>query len=285
MADGQGLISQALANMETVRAHLASLTCLPASAEAARTTVQQSVTSIIPAVQASSQSVGAYVDTATPLAAVAMAALDRGDPGQVEQSLAEMQTASAPAKAAVDAATAAIQTTMSDVNTQIVALDQAESALQQQISQASNELSEAQAEAADLDKKKYYWLLLGPLGLAGLAACIALIVTASQKVTGLQNRASQLRAQVAQWSKMKSDVDLVVRTAAARFEAPSPAEWHRLRPERHRRSDRGRAQGGLGICDRQGLHHDRGERTRHPARRRLLTRGVSSSQPSKETFS
>jgi hypothetical protein len=215
MADGQGLISQgliaqALANLQTAREHLAAIGGLPAGAEAARGTVERRVGEVIPPIQGARQSVGGFVESATPLAGAAMAALGGGDAAAVERALAGMQAAAQPAKASVDAAAAAIQAGMGCVREQVAVLAQVEGALQQQISQASNELTLAQNAADELDKKKYYWLLLGPLGLPGLAACIAMIVTASQKVSGLQQRAGELRGQVAQWSKMKADVDLVV---------------------------------------------------------------------------
>lgn len=209
MAD-QGFLSQAIANMQSLNDHLGTLAQLPPGADQAKASVQGSVAGAIPVIRSSSQTVLAFVDAGKPLADEAMAALAAGDASAVKARLGELQTASQPAKGAVASATRVIQATIGNVNAQLAVLGQIDGTLQSQINQAQNELNLAQSSADDLEKKKYYWLLAGPFGLIGLGICIGMIVDATQRVTGLQQRASELRGQMAQWSKMKADVDLAI---------------------------------------------------------------------------
>jgi hypothetical protein len=203
------MVSQALANLESVARELAGLSGLPQDADAARTTVEASITALVPVVTATSQTVVGFVATATPLADKAASALAAGDAQGVVDALGGIQAASPPAGTSVAQATQALQATMGSVNAQAGTLANAESALQGQITQATNELNQAQASADELDKKKYYWLALGPFGLIGLGICIGMIVDATNRVNGILQRVSALRAQVAQWTKMKADMDLV----------------------------------------------------------------------------
>ena len=210
MAQTGGLVSQALANLQGVATELAGLAGLPPDADSARAAVEASITALVPVITTTSQSVVGFVNTATPLAAKAEAALTANDGQGVMDALGGIQTASSPASASVGTATQALQATAGAVNTQIIALQNAESALQTQITQAQNQLTQAQASADELDKKKYYWLALGPLGLIGLGICIGMIVDANNKVNAILSQVSGLRVQVAQWTKMKADMDLVV---------------------------------------------------------------------------
>ena len=81
--------------------------------------------------------------------------------------------------------------------------------LSAQIAKAGGEAEAAQGEADSLEKNKYYWLLLGPFGLVGLGICIGMLVDATNKVNGIRQHVSGLKAQSAQWTKMQADLDLL----------------------------------------------------------------------------
>lgn len=210
MADSDGVLSQAVANLQDVTGCLFSLAGLPPGADAARATVTQSVNSAIPVVRASSCSVLAFVDTARPLVTSAMAALEGGDADGVRSAVTAVANASALVKSSIETSTAAIQTAIGDINGQLGALSGIDSTLWGQITQANSEAQSAQDAADELDKKKLYWLLLGPFGLIGLGVCIGMIVDANNRIAQIQARVSTLRGQSAQWTKMKTDVDLAI---------------------------------------------------------------------------
>jgi hypothetical protein len=209
MAENGGLISQAITNLKAVTDQVAGLTGLPGDAVPVQTAMVKTLNTVIPVVEASAKSVHAFAAAASPLLAKAKAGLDAGDAKTVADALTRVQTASREARTSVDGATSVVRSAVAAVTGQVQTLANLGNAINQQVTQGNAELNAARDEAAALDRKKYYWLLLGPFGLVGLGVCIGMIVSMTQKVTGLESRASALRAQVAQWTKMQADIDLL----------------------------------------------------------------------------
>lgn len=207
MADG--LMSQAIANVRTAQEEVQSITGLPEGAVGIQSHMVATLDTMIPAVTAASAAVlRAANEAMTPLAA-ADAAVEAGDAAAMKESVASLQAILATETATVDAAIALVQSAFDAVTADNQLLAGVGADLAGQITRASAEADEASHAADDLDRQKWWFLLLGPLGLPGLATCIGLIVDANNKVNTMRQRVSELRGQSAQWTKIQADLDLL----------------------------------------------------------------------------
>jgi hypothetical protein len=207
MADG--LMSQALANVRSAQQQTAAATGLPSAATPVQSNMVATLQTMIPTVQSAAAAIlQAATGGSQPIAA-AEAAIEAKDSGAMKAALDSLQASMASVTSLVTNAVTEVQAALTAILADNQTLATIGADLNTQIIKASAEADTATSEADDLDKKKYYWLLLGPFGLVGLATCIGMIVTASNKVNGVRQHVSELRGQAAQWTKIQSDLDLL----------------------------------------------------------------------------
>ena len=207
MADG--LLSRAIANTRLAQGHLATITGLPPAATATRTTMVATLATMVPVVEAAS-AVLDFTAAAVPPMDAASAAIGAGDGAATKNALDSVQSSMRSAASAVGVAASGVTTAFTALTADNQTLATLGSDLTAQITHANAEADAANAEADSLEKNKYYWLLLGPFGLPGLAVCIGMIADATNKVNGIQRHISELRAQSTQWTKMQADLDLLL---------------------------------------------------------------------------
>jgi hypothetical protein len=207
MADG--LMSQAIANVRLAQDHLVAITGLPSAAAAVQVNLEGALTTLIPATQTAASAVLEFAAAAAAPMEAANTAVMAGDAGGVKSALDAVQSAMRSAAAAVGTATTGVDAALARLNADSQTLANVDVSLSAQIAQADGEADAAQGEADSLEKNKYYWLLLGPFGLVGLGICIGMLVDATNKVNGIRQHVSELKAQAAQWTKMQADVDLL----------------------------------------------------------------------------
>ena len=202
-------ISQALLNLTAVERELAATGELPSAAETIRTEAAASIGEVLPAIKGAQSAAQTFAATATPLLAGALSALDGSEPAGARGPIGEVQTSANALGTAVSGADTSLQTSKSVVDRIVQALSAVDSTLAAEIASTNAELHNDQQEVDSLNKTKLYWLALGPFGLLGLAAVIAELVIAGEKVAGIEATMASLTAQVARFAKVKADVELL----------------------------------------------------------------------------
>lgn len=194
-----GLLSQALANVEATEKTITSLSGLPAAAE--------------PIVQQSSQLIQSMAKSIRDLQAATAAAIPKIETNLNDADAALKAGKPLPeVKQIIDAANAeaqSLQTQADAVSTEIGddrnTIDGYANQLAGIENDIGNEIAKLNGQLGDLKskrdaaKKKYYWLLaLGPFGLAGLAAALALYLKFKHDVDDLESEISAKQKQIDQ---------------------------------------------------------------------------------------
>lgn len=204
-----GLMSQSIENVRNARAQVAAVDGLPTEAVAVQSHMVSVLDTMVPAVQTAASGVLRVASEATAPLAAAEAAIGAGDGEAMRSALESLTTLMGSVTTSVKTAVVEVQSALGAITADNQTLANIGSELQATITRTSAEADTASAEADALDRDKWWYLLLGPFGLPGLAACIGMIVTATNKVNGIRQQVSDLRAQSAQWTKVKADVDLL----------------------------------------------------------------------------
>jgi DNA repair ATPase RecN len=206
---GNGLMSQAIANVRLAQGQLAAISGLPGGAPAVQASIASTLATLIPPVETAASAVLSFARQAAQPLDAASAAIGAGDATALKTALDSFQSAITPVMSAVKAATNGVQASSAVLAADDQTLAAIGSSLQAQITDANTQADAASAQADSLDQSKYYWLALGPFGLVGLAICIAEITEASNNVNSLRQRVSELRAQSSQWSQMQANLSLL----------------------------------------------------------------------------
>ena len=207
MADG--LMSQAIANVRLAQGHLAAVTGLPPAASPVQASMAATLATMIPLVESAASAVLGFATAAAQPMDAASAAIGAGDAAALKSALLSIQSSMRSAASAVGAADSEVEAAYATLIADNETLANVARNLAAQITLADAEGEAADAEADSLERNKYYWLLLGPFGLAGLAVCIGMIVDATNKVNGIRQHISELQAQSAQSTKMQADLALL----------------------------------------------------------------------------
>ena len=108
---------------------------------------------------------------------------------------------------AVNTSANTLKTATNDANTQLskitpqiisvgAELNNMRNSLSSQLASLQGQLQDAQNQVDYYNKRKWYFLLLGPFGIAGVATAVALIVTWTQKVNGYQSDVNNINNQI-----------------------------------------------------------------------------------------
>lgn len=192
-----GPFSSALANAKASLDSLLAVPNLPASASPITQSIDSAMKPLLTSAPEVQQAVLDYCASALPELQTILTQLKAGaDPSSVSAKLtdianrfAQLQAQTKPLSGDASSVRAAITAAAS----QIASL---ESSLDSQIANLNGEIGAAQSKEKAAKDKYYYLIALGPLGLIGLAAALALYEHWSGEVDDLQKSIASLRAQI-----------------------------------------------------------------------------------------
>lgn len=204
-----GIMSAAIANVRAAQRNAAAVTGLPPRATAIQSDIATATESMLGDVEKASAALVAAANSVNAPLDAAEQAVEAGNGDALKSALDDVQARLGAMGGQLAAAHDRVKGALDQVINSNVELASIGSDLAADITRAEAKAVEADKAAEELDKKKWYFLFLGPLGLAGLATCIGLIVDATNKANKLRQEVSQLRGQAAQQRKVQADLDLL----------------------------------------------------------------------------
>lgn len=195
-----GVLSQALANLLSVEQQAASVSGLPAAAQQIQSSLATAIPALVSQIQAMQSVTESFVQTAVPQ-------LSQVDPDAplpaIQAKIAAVLTEANNLMTTVTQTSNQIGSLSSQLFGYFNQLAGIESDLDSQMTALQGQLGNAQGEE-EATKKRYYFLLaLGPFGLFGLAAALALYLKWQSDVNGYESQISSLNAQIGSFNAMK----------------------------------------------------------------------------------
>lgn len=205
-----GVLSQALANLAAAEQQITNLTGLPPAAVQLQTESAATIAPTIAHIQAMQTEVNTFVQDATSQLEQVETMIAGNQPlAMMQPPLKNVQTDALELQALMSSMVTEIKATSSQVLGYLSQLTTIESDLTAQMTSLQGQLGDAQS-SEEATKKKYYWLIaLGPLGLAGLAAALALYKKWKSEVNDYESQISALNAQINSFNGMKSACQLM----------------------------------------------------------------------------
>lgn len=203
-ADGAGVLSQSVENLNVAEGHIRSITNLPGSAQRIQNQSLANFPLIITNIQALQSKVGVFVNSTNPELKTIEAMLTSN------QSLEDIKTAVEKlcdeASALTASATQALTTIRQLISTMYGYFNQLASIQKGLTSQRTNlegQLGEAQGRENAAKQKYYYLIALGPFGLIGLVVALALYEHIKSEVNGYERQISGLNSQISSLNVLK----------------------------------------------------------------------------------
>ncbi|WP_199737297.1 hypothetical protein [Erwinia psidii] len=191
-----GMLSQAIINIEQLKNTLNGFSGLPAQAVEIQQNTSAMLNDLLPTLQGMQKQVLTTGQTLQTQLNQQLATLNTETPEQLRAAISQLQEevsqAAQPASQALTAANAA----NNKVTQNNLALQQIDVSLQNDIAGLQSNLSGATQELDALNKQKYYWLALGILGVPGLIAMAVELNQAQNKVNDLQGQVNQIQQQI-----------------------------------------------------------------------------------------
>ncbi|MEH0019220.1 MAG: hypothetical protein V6Z89_06180 [Desulfobacter sp.] len=192
-----GLLTQALENLTAEQNHIKGLTGLPPDAAQIQTDAVNLVNRIVPQVKTLQSNVSAFTAKALPQLNEANQALENKTPlDQIKSMVLPVKSMAQELQSSVADSTGTFTSAMQEVNGYPNRLAGVVNELNQQKTELQGKLNNARSEESATKKKYYYLIALGPFGLIGLAAALALWQTWKSKVSDLESEQSRLSAQI-----------------------------------------------------------------------------------------
>ncbi|MGD8215186.1 hypothetical protein [Aestuariimicrobium sp. Y1814] len=204
-----GLMSAAIANVRSAQAAASAVTGLPGNAAAIQSAMATTMDAMVGHVEGACTAIVSAANASTAPLDAADAAVEAGNADNLATALGQIQANMAQVSQQVTAANDQVKASLNSIIDDCHTLAGIGNDLAADITRAQAKADEAARAADALDKKKWYYLILGPFGAVGLAACIALIVEAQKKVDSLRSQVSNLRGQATKQQKVQADLDLL----------------------------------------------------------------------------
>lgn len=192
-----GQFTQALANLSSEEAHITGLSGLPSAARSIQAGSKQIIQSTLTTLTDAQTKAKSFAASALSDLDDAVSMLNGDSP--LDAIADKLNGMAANAKALVNTFDRASQVTTHSANeiagfqNQLAAI---ESGLNSQKAQLVAEQNEARDKAEAAKKKRWYWLALGPFGIAGAAAALALFIKESNEASDLESKANALNAEI-----------------------------------------------------------------------------------------
>ncbi len=192
-----GAFTQSLANLTSEEAHIKALTGLPGEAQKVQAASAALVITTVASLKTAQSTALAFAPKATEqLEAVEKQLEAKAPADQVLAALNEISSAAKKVLATMANADAITRAATNEVAGYSNQLAQIETQLNEKKTALVGAMNTAKDDAAAAKSKRWYWLLLGPFGIAGAAAALALFITETNKANDLESQANALQAQI-----------------------------------------------------------------------------------------
>lgn len=205
-----GLLSQAIANLNTAAQQVSTLSGLPPEAQALQSKIAAAVAPLVTQIQGMQKTGARFVTNALAQLNELLGLIASGQP------MSDLK----PKLALVLGEVGAMETTVDKVSAQIAVfstmvfgdfnqLATIQANLGNQMSALNGQLTNAQGEEDAARKRYYYLLALGPFGLIGLAVALGLYFKWRSDVNGYESQISALNAQIGTFMAMQNACKLL----------------------------------------------------------------------------
>lgn len=191
-----GLLSQIVDNIIIYKAQVASIQNLPQSAQALQSQTIVLFSQDIDNIRLMQQDVLSYTTRSLPLLNSALDELQDGDNISALTIIKTVNSEAQQLKITVNDLSISVINTkpqLIDFSNTLVSINQV---MQNQIIELQQQAANAQTQMDQANKDKYYWLLLGPLGLAGVAAAVAMFIVWNNKANDIKSKLCAMNAQI-----------------------------------------------------------------------------------------
>ncbi len=203
------MLSGVIANVRLARDHIVGVAGLAPAALPVQARMAETLAALVPPVETAASAVRDFAAAAPSQLDAADEAITVGDSDATRRVLESLQHSAQPTGLALASASERVTAGKASIFADNQTLADLATALSTQLTHDDAEADAAREAVDSLERNKYYWLLLGPLGLPGLAVCIGMIVDATNRANGIQRHISELRAQSTQLTKMCADLRLL----------------------------------------------------------------------------
>ncbi|WP_263359540.1 hypothetical protein [Acidicapsa ligni] len=169
-----GTLSQATSNLKAIQQQIDALNDLPSDAHSVQSLVSTTISGMFPPILAMQNQVVAYVQISNPqLKELESLVSKKASLVELQPIIDLLKNKTTDLKGSISALTNQVGTLSAGLPDCISKLSVIESRLANENSQLQATLNDVQSKEAAAKKKYYYLLALGPLGLLGLAAALA----------------------------------------------------------------------------------------------------------------
>lgn len=205
-----GHLSQAVANLEVAEHQIEALSGLPPTAMQIQEESSTAILATISQITTMQKTVSSFVEIAIPELNDIETMVSGNKPlPQIKDAIANVQKEASTLKSCVDGISAQIEAVYRQVLGYFDQLAVIESDLTAQMTTLQGQLANAQSEEKATKNKYYYLIALGPFGLVGLAAALALYLKWQSDVNHYESQISYLNAQINSFNVMKSICQLL----------------------------------------------------------------------------
>lgn len=205
-----GLLSQTIINLQAYEAQMASVENLPQAAQTLQTQAEGLFTKDIDDIHLMQLDVLSYTTPTLPQLNEALAELQVGNKISTLAIITTVNSGAQKLQITVDSLMLSVMNTkpqIIDFSNRLASINQD---MQNQIIVLQQDAANAQQQADQASKDKYYWLLLGPLGLAGLAAAITMLTVWNNKANDFKSQVSAMNGQVVALQTMISNTNALI---------------------------------------------------------------------------
>lgn len=175
-------LTESIKRLTSLRAEGASLKGLPSDAEAPRTAALTALDLIVERIKSTRAAAANLVEVATAKLDTAAQAAERGDLEAVSTELSQLQTVAKQAQQITTADAKRVNDEVGQIASSSASLLAVSHRLEADKAAFDARAASRRAEAADIEKKKWYYLALGPFGLVGLGIMTGLLIDAENRV-------------------------------------------------------------------------------------------------------
>jgi len=204
------IYSQLIANLSNLNAQLGSLSNLPADASGIKNTSQSLIQSDISNLKSIQTLVLNYTTPTIPILNAVLADLKNNNPSTASEKINKANDDAKILAGSISEFTSGILDTKTQIINLSTALAIIDQNLKAQIINLKSQAQDAQNEADYYNKRKYYFLALGPFGLVGLGIAIGFLVSWTNKANDLSAQVSALNVQATSIQLLVTNVDALI---------------------------------------------------------------------------
>jgi hypothetical protein len=165
----------------------------PVPNQAEMITAMQGSVSILQNLQTQIRS---FATSASPMLTDALTSLNNNNFSDASAKVQTVNTSANTLKGSITSANSQLNAITPKIVSVLSGLNTQHNTLNAQLASLQGQLQDAQNQVDYYNKRKWYFLLLGPFGIAGVAAAAALIITWTNKANGYQSDVNNISNQI-----------------------------------------------------------------------------------------